>query len=209
MDYEYLYSLLSALPPDFTEIEKELKTNNYSSKEVTLVACRFCKDCFDEYTDFVDENFREPLDCEIHSSYVYDVCKLLIKYGLDPNLVMHNDGEETNIMFEIYWITKPYVAADTLRLLLENGGNPYLEFENVPFIYTVDHDFWYDVAEKYYDEAFYTVKFDCRFHFWLVMRGADAANEQEKNYLNHHMYTYEVAGGNGKAKEVIIKKLKA
>ena len=72
---KYLYSLLCALPPDLKKIEEELKSKNYSSVDVTQAACEFCEECFGEYTDFINEHSREPYDYEIHTSYVYDICK--------------------------------------------------------------------------------------------------------------------------------------
>lgn len=186
---EYLYSLLNSLPPDLEEIDEELKGKNYSPEEITLATCEFCKECFSEYTDFIDEYNREPLEHESHSSYVYNICKLLLKYGLDPNLVLGEKHSETNIMHELYWITKPYVAADTLRLLLAHGGNPKLIFDDEPFYNMVDFDIWFDIANGYYVEPFYKIKFDCRFHFWLVLRSAVAEKgSDEKKYINHEHY---------------------
>ena len=187
---EYLYSLLNALPPNLEEIENELQNNNYSSEEVTSAACKFCEGCFMEYTDFIEEYGKEPLEYEIHTSYVYDICKLLLKYGLNPNLVLGEKYSETNIMYEIYWITKPYVAADVLRLLLEHGGNPMLLYDNdEPFFHLVDVDIWFDISEGYYAEDWYKIKFDCRFHFWLVLLAAVAEEgSKEKKYINHEEY---------------------
>ena len=190
---EYLCSLLNTLPPDLMKIENELKSKSYSSKEVTLAACIFCEECFLEYTDFIDEHKREPLEHEIHSSYVYDICKLLLKYGLDPNLVFGEKNFEFNLMYEIYWITKPYVAADTLRLLLAHSGDPMLPFDNEPLYDMVNFDIWFDITEKYYLEPSYAVKFDCRFHFWLVLLGSvSKEGSQEQQYLNHEDYIPEI-----------------
>lgn len=185
---EYLCSLLEALPPDFEKIENELKSKKYSSQEVTTAACVFCYGCFDEYTDFIDEHGREPLEHEIHTSYVYDICGLLLKYGLDPNLIVGGKYDEDNIMYRVYWITKPYVAADTLRLLIEHGGNPMLILEDRPLCDRVEFDIWYDITEGYYLEDWYKTKFDCRFHFWLVLLGAVAQEGHERQYLNHENY---------------------
>ena len=54
-------------------------------------------------------------------------------------------NDESNIMYQIYWIDKPYVAADTLKLLLENGGNPLLEVDNESIWQLSDFDIWFDV----------------------------------------------------------------
>lgn len=189
LNTEYLYSLLTALPPNLKEIENELQNNNYSSEEVTLIACNFCEECFCEYTDFIEEHNREPLEHEIHTSYVYDICKLLLEYGLNPNLILGEKYSETNIMYEVYWITKPYVAADVLKLLLEYGGNPMLLYEDKPFYNMVDFDISFDITEGYYIEDWYKIKFDCRFHFWLVLLAAVAEEgAEEKKYIHHEDY---------------------
>ena len=186
---KHLYSLLCALPPDLKKIEEELKSKNYSSVDVTQAACEFCEECFGEYTDFIDEHSRDPYDYEIHTSYVYDICKLLLNYGLDPNLILGEKYSETNIMYELFWITKPYVAADTLRLLLDHGGNPMLIFEDEPLYNMVEFEIWFDVTEGYYIEPWYKVKFDCRFHFWLVLLSmVSEKGSVEKEYIHHENY---------------------
>ncbi len=208
-DTERLFSLLTALPPNLTEIEEELKSKNYSSQDVTLAACRFCEECFLEYTDFIEFHKREPLEHEIHTSYVYDICSLLLKYGLDPNLVLGEKHSSTNIMYEVYWITKPYVAADTLRLLLAHGGDPMLMFEGEQLYYMVDFDVWFDVDERCYNKDWYKIKFDCRFHCWLVLHSAVSEEESiEKDYINHENYVpFITETDNGKLEIGATKKL--
>lgn len=64
-----------------------------------------------------------------------------------------------------------------------------LVFEDEPLYNMVDFDIWFDITEGYYLKPWYTVKFDCRFHFWLVLIGvmAEEGNE-EQQYLNHKDY---------------------
>ena len=120
---------------------------------------------------------------------MYDICGLLLKYGLDPNLIIGEKYDEDNIMYRVYWITKPYVAADTLRLLIEHGGNPMLILEDRPLCDEVEFDIWYDITEGYYLEDWYKTKFDCRFHFWLVLISAvSEEGSDEKEYINHENY---------------------
>ena len=110
-----LLAILNELPPDFNKIETELKNNLYTAEEVTTIACYFTESCFLEYRDFTNEHNRSPLDEELHSTHIYDICKLLLKYGLDPNMVVGEKFSEYNIMNELRHIDKQYVGADTLR----------------------------------------------------------------------------------------------
>lgn len=193
-DYKKLYSLLCALPPDLNAIEQDLINSHYTAEDVTLAACEFCNEqCFCEYTDFIEAHSREPLEEEIHTSYVYAICELLLKYGLNPNMVLGEKLSETNLMFELKFIDKPYVAADTLRLLIMHGADPLTELEDNSVYNSADFDIWFDVTEGYYKEDFYATRFDCKFHYWLVLLGAVAKEEEyKKNYLNHENYSHVI-----------------
>lgn len=188
---EILCDLLTELPPDFVRIEKELKTNLYSSQEITLAFARFCDNCFCDYSDFVYYKRRKPYNYETHSTYAYDICKLLLKYGLDPNLKYDDIVFSCNIMDAVYSIDKPYIAADTLKLLLENGGDPNIWIESETLYEMVDFDIWFDDTHGFATEENFKDKFDCRFHCWLVLKGFIANDgDIEKNYINHEKYTY-------------------
>ena len=206
---ENILSLLLELPPDLVEIEEELKNNLYSPKDITSVACSFAEECFREYTDFIEEKGRIPLDTELHSTYVYQVCVLLLKYGLEPNMLIgDNPYTEDNIMNSIYWIDKPCVSADTLKLLLENGGDPRLWVEGESLYDMVDFDVWYDVNEGYAHNERYKYIFESRFHFWLVLLGFIAEEgTKEKDYINHEKYTWRIkASGRNQYEVEIVEK---
>ena len=130
------------------------------------------------------------MDEEIHSTYIFPICELLLKYGLDPNYVFGEKNYESNIMYEIYWIDKPYVAADTLRLLLENGGDPLLEVDGESVWQLSDFDIWFDVLHGYARQKEYLLKFDSCFHFWLVLRGY--LSSEEAKFKEHALYTYNL-----------------
>lgn len=191
---ETLFHLFMELPPNLKDIERVLNDNRCTNKCISESFCKFAEECFCEYSGFIEQHNRKPLNEEIHSTYIFPLCKLLLKYGLDPNYVFGEKNDESNIMYQIYWIDKPYVAADTLKLLLDNGGNPLLEVDNESIWRMVDFDIWFDVTHGYAEEQYYKIKFDCRIHFWLVLRGF--LSHEEECFQEHLLYTYKVSQGN-------------
>lgn len=187
---ETLFHLFMELPPNLKDIERVLNDNRYTNKCISESFCKFAEECFCEYSEFIEQHNRKPLNEEIHSTYIFPLCKLLLKYGLDPNHVFGEKNDESNIMYQIYWIDKPYVAADTLKLLLENGGNPLLEVDNESIWQLSDFDIWFDVLNGYAQQEEYRLKFDSRFHFWLVLRGF--LSSEEERFKEHSRYTYNL-----------------
>lgn len=190
----YLLSLFNELPPDLDKIENELKINPYTPEEITTAACYFAEVCFCECRDFREEHNRNPLDEEIHITYIYDICKLLLKYGSDPNMVVGEKNSEYNIMNELRYVDKPYVGADTLRLMLENGGNPYNVCDGSSLYHKIENGIWFDITDGYADQEFYKNLFDCQFHCYLVLQGftADEENPGYAEFKNHENYTYRI-----------------
>ena len=195
---EKLCDLLTELPPDFIKIEEELKTNLYSSEEITLAFARFCGTCVCEYSNFIEYKLRKPLDSELRSTYAYDICELLLKYGLDP-CFRCDEMPFPNVMEAVYYIDKPYVAADIMKLLIKNGGNPYIWVENEMFYDMVNSDVDYDVLDRNFNtESPYFYNAICRFHCWLVLCGFVAEDgTKEKDYINHEKYSIKPIGNRG------------
>lgn len=191
---EKLFDLFMALPPDYAYIERLIKEENCSRECISEAFCRFAEECLGEYGDFMKNHNRKPKDEEIHSAYILPLCKLLLAYGLDPNYVFGEKNEESNIMYEVYWIDMPYVAADTLKLLLENGGNPLLEVDDESIWRMVDFDIWFDTSHGYAEKHYFKATFDCRIHFWLVLRGF--LSPKEECFKEHSLYTYKIRQGN-------------
>ena len=196
---EKLFDLFMALPPDYPCIEQLIKDENCSRECISETFCKFAEECFCDCDEFMYQHGRKPLDEEIHSTYVFPLCELLLKYGLDPNYVFGEKNDEHNAMYEIYWIDKPYVAADTLKLLLEHGGDPYAEIDGESIWHLSDFDIYFDVSHGYAQEKEYKQKFDNRIHFWLVLRGF--ISQEEAMFKEHHLFTYKLdaygsTGGN-------------
>ena len=193
---EYLLSMLMELPPKLEDIEKELKTDAYTTEEVTLAACKFTEQCFLECRDFEEAFGRKPQKEEVHSAFVYDICELLLKHGLDANLFI----EDTNLMYELRYVDYNYISAETMRLLLENGGNVNIDDGDEPMFQHLDYDVMFDASYRTVGKDL----FDKEFKLWILMIGyggvikenetpvkiADGYSvEQFKDYEN---FTYEI-----------------
>lgn len=185
-----LFDLFMVLPPDYACVEQLIKAENCSRECISEAFCKFAEECFCECSSFMDKHGRMPLDEEIHSSYLLPLCELLLKYGLDPNYVFGEKNDESNAMYEIYWIDKPYVAADAIKLLLEHGGDPYTEIDGESLWHLSDFDIYFDVTYGYAQEEHYKQKFDNRIHFWLVLRGF--LSQEEAMYKEHQLFTYKL-----------------
>lgn len=166
-----LLDTLMAIPPDFSAAEKLLQQECFSSDEVTKVAMRYADECFLDIAD----KFRTDPDDRIsftgfmppagvipglHSTYVYDVAKLLLDYGLDPNAII----DEDNIMEMLLYVDNEYVAADTIALLLEHGGNPNLIVDGESIFQQIDFGIWFDAVELYI-----RWRYDAWVHIWMVL----------------------------------------
>ena len=166
-----LLDTLMTIPPDFSTAEKLLQQECFSSDEVTKVAMRYAEKCFLDIAD----TFRTDPDDRIsftgfippagvipglHSTYLYDVVKLLLDYGLDPNAII----DEDNIMEMLLYVDNEYVAADTIALLLEHGGNPNLNMDGQSVFGMVDLEIWFGSAEQ---ELRW--RYDAWVHTWMVL----------------------------------------
>lgn len=165
---ELLMNELNNVPPNLDKIKKLLDENDYSSEDVTYVATAFAENCeFESYEYFKSEN------AQVRSKYLYDIVKLLLKYGLNPNIVFDND---VNIMESLIYNDYEYVAADTLNLLLANGGDVNLAVGGKRIFDQVDFAVVFDAVEKR-DRR----KYDALVHFWFVMLGYGVKNADGTN----------------------------
>ncbi len=200
---EYILSMLMEMPPDFEKIEQELKKQDYTTEEITLAACKFAEECQFEGEYCREKNTKIRRKMKRHSPYLYKACELLLKYGLDPNLVLGERLSETNIMHELLWIDNGSVAAETLKLLLDNGGDLKLKVDDETLFEFVDFDIIYYVSECVDKE-----KYDSRFKMWILMIGYGALagkgvcpvkliNQYPvENFKDFEKFTYKIVTSN-------------
>lgn len=175
---EKLYAACSQLPPDLQSIERILNDGNYAPNLLSDILYRFVmKRCFFEVSDFIDEHSRLPEKHEVHSAYVYDLTKLFLKFGLDPNFINNNDGFAHWLEIADYG----YISADTMRLLLEHGLDPNIQYESESLFEELDSNVIIDVSLGLIEDDDSDNKheggwriYDIRFHLWLVLMGFGA-----------------------------------
>lgn len=167
--------MLVTVPPQFEAARAYLEANSLTHDEVTRVAIVYADQCFGDYDAYLYHAWPENCTLKdlplpngiipgIPSAYIYDVVALLLPYGLDPNAVYETDGHICNIMQSILFIDNEYVAADTLRLLLDNGGKPNLWVGTETIFERIDEDIWFGSVEQ---EIRW--RYDSWVHAWLVL----------------------------------------
>lgn len=154
-----LYGLMDMLPPDLNAIRSFLEESDLSSDTITITAIRFTYDkCQFEYSE---EKQQEKL----HSIYLKDMIEVLLEYGLNPNGVYYCG----NIMDSLFLVDTGYVAADTMALLLEHGGDLYLNCDDEILFDEIEFAVIFD-AHNQEDRS----RYDQLIHEWLVMIGYGA-----------------------------------
>lgn len=159
---EALYQACCELPCDLNKIEQMLKSKHYTPEELTQTILRLMdQECFIESHDFIDVHGRKPERGELHTHYLYDLLRIFLAFGLNPNEIQDGD----NVMSSLGYVGNGYDAANCLRLLLEHGGDPNLVVD-----YESNYDYLsfrisYDMYE--YDQDY----IDTLVHLWFVASG--------------------------------------
>ena len=213
-----LFDLLICIPPKMEEAERFLQEEKLSVEEITRVGIRYADDCFCDLGDHiamlnpeVDYDLRgieipDGIMSGLNSTYLYEIVALLLKYGLDPNMLITTSNCEYNIMAELQYVDNEYVAADTMVLLSEHGADPNMVVDGETVYEKVDFDMWFDAVEQ---ELRW--RYDSLVHFWMVLIGcggnyhADTVKvfrEYESDHLfdlkklkNHRNYYFGVTAG--------------
>lgn len=155
----HLLSLLEMLPPDFDAIRDYLDHTELSPGKLTSTVIRFiCEDCQFEYDP------EKPPEA-LHSTYLYNLIKLLLEHGLDPNGFF----ESCSILDSLELIDTDYVAADTMNLLLQHGGDPYLKCDDEILFDGIEYDVLFGAHNQENRDIY-----DHLIHLWLVMIGHGA-----------------------------------
>lgn len=131
-----LFDLLFQTPPKFEDAKILIQVQKHNSEELTKIAINYARECSYDIGELL---FGKELNPHTNShgivegycsSYLYQVLEFLIQYGIDANAVFESDNNYYNLMSSVMWVDNGYVAADSMRLLLENGGNPNLVIDN-------------------------------------------------------------------------------
>lgn len=169
-DSDLLQALLQ-IPPDLSFVRERLLTDQYSSRQVTELGRCFAEECWNEDLDRDDQGYyskefayywKEPNTVsDHHSFFLYEVFDLLLQFGLDPNYTVAGD---LGLMDYVFHIVNGYIAADTLRLLFDHGGDPHLVSDGEDMFNQICFDVDFDAVEQT-DRR----RYDSLVHCWMVL----------------------------------------
>lgn len=167
-----LYDLLFTKEFSLERLKSELATGMYTPDDVSMAGYKYVDDCI---CDLMDENWQTPRRTRgkvlpgYCSSHILEALKCLLEYGLDPNAIYGDGHDQSNIMRELRYVENGYIAADSLALLLDHGGNPNLLIDGVPFIRDIDFDLLFDFMNQ-----MNRTRYDALVHYWMVLVGYGA-----------------------------------
>ena len=143
-----LFELCEKTELDLVKIEECIVKNNFSTYDITYFANVLVDKYIYEYEDREAELERPPKPNELVSSTWLELFPLLLRYGLNSNEIVSRDDSKLNIMNNILFIKNGDVAPKILRLLLENKGNPNLEYNGETIFEELDFDIWFGIVEQ-------------------------------------------------------------
>ena len=160
MDYiKNVKQLFTETPPQWDKISCILNEQHFTKEELADIAIHIVNNCFCEYKEATEYRGLESVDIKTTNSYyLVESLKMLLQFGLDPNVSVHGD----NAIWYTQYVDIPNVAASAMRLLLEHGGNPNI---------TVDDDperLFEDIDDKVFEDA-YVYGFEYVVQCWLVL----------------------------------------
>jgi len=175
-----LLNLLLQIPPDFKEAERFLAQESCSKKEISSIALEYIDACIGDINysicngdDMLFNKTSIPAAeiQDLNSTYLFEVIKFLLNYGLDPNLII----EDNNVMMSLCFVANELIAADTFAMLLEHGGNYNLACDGETIFQTLS----FMVFNDAYEEADIT-KYRSAVHCWMVAIGYGARYEHKE-----------------------------
>lgn len=172
---QHLLNCLLNNPPDYQSASRLVQAGGYTPEDITKVAIRYADECRFNVCDYVSENtsghtalptvsFPDGVVPGLPSSYLYDVIKFLLPYGVDSNAVFGETYSQYNLMDSLLFVDNEYVAPDTLTLLLENGGNPNLIVDGESIYDQVAFEVWFGSIEQAH-----RWRYDPWVHIWFVL----------------------------------------
>lgn len=163
-----LFDLLITIPPNWTAAEQLLNAAKLTSSQITRVAIAYAEECYREVADYAyEQSIPHPTTIipNLHSTFIYDIINFLLEYGLEPNGIYEN----CNVMKELQYVDNEFLAADTLNLLLERGGDYNLSIDGETFFQEIDFDVFFGAIEQYNRPYFAAIV-----HCWMVVIGHGA-----------------------------------
>lgn len=177
-----IYDLVFTREFSLELLKNELASGEYTADDISAAGYRYVYDCC--FLDFNDgrqkpRRKRGTLLQGYCSSHMLEALKCLLDYGLDPNALYGEPGEQGNIMSELRYVENGYLAADSLALLLDHGGNPSIKINGVALVRDVNMDFDFGLNEQI-DRTSY----DALVHYWMVLVGYGAKLEDGRESID-------------------------
>ena len=177
-----LYDLLFTKEFSLECLKSELASGLYTPDDVSVAGFQYVDDCI---CDLMDENWKTPRRPRgkvlpgYCSSHMLEAFQCLLEYGLDPNAMYGEEHDQSNIMSELRYVENGYLAADSLALLLEHGGNPNIKLHGGAFIRDINTDLIFDLNNQM-DRT----RFDNLVHYWMVLIGYGAKLEDGQESID-------------------------
>jgi hypothetical protein len=129
-DIFVLMKYLEEIPPNYDEVTMFLqdKDDPPSLEDLTELALYVVSLCQPEIEDILEDGEKAYEECAEHIKYSISSLKLLMTFGLDPNLYV---GNGDYAMSEASDIEDGDAGAKIIKYLLENGANPNQELHGL------------------------------------------------------------------------------
>lgn len=157
---------LMVIPPNLDGAEKLLSEACLSADAVTRIGLRYLEGCFSDTCEgegYPPDLFRNGIIPGRHSTHLYEVTELLLRFGLNPNAICDN---EMCMLSELRFVDNEYVGADTMALLLEHGADPNLVIGGPTIFEDIDFDVCFDTVNQSIRH-----RFDALTHCWMTLLG--------------------------------------
>ena len=79
---------------------------------------------------------------------------------MNPNLVINIGNKQTNVIYELRYVEYDRVAAETIRMLLENGGKTEIAVDGEMVFDELDYDVIFDVFHSSDTYTVFSFKFE-------------------------------------------------
>lgn len=162
-----LFDLCNRINPDLSDVENYIVQNGMTSEEITRAAIRLAaRNCY-ETIEFIYMHDRAPRADELVSTNWCGLFDVLLRHGLNPNLVICEAPDEyENIMELMYHIDNGNISLQILGRLLDHGGDPNTMLGGETLFGVIHTAIDYD-SVGLENRAL----FDLQFKFWLMLLG--------------------------------------
>lgn len=153
---------------DLSALEHALSAERFSPDDLGAAAFLYVDECGFEMMDasLSTPNSSGSVNPDFPSFQMPRKLALLLKAGMNPNQIVHEAQDEDNLMYELRYIDNGYIAADSLAVLLEHNGNPWLSLNGEPLAEQVGFDVAFDLQEQKNPQML-----DALIHYWMVLLG--------------------------------------